>query len=49
MMEQMSGRSPREILDALTGEILSAAGADLGAIRLRSGEGRPRLTEPWFC
>jgi hypothetical protein len=38
-----------EALAALTGEILRTAGLDEQAIRLSSGEGRPRLTEPWFC
>jgi hypothetical protein len=49
IMESTDGRSRREFLDAATGEILEAAGLPEDAIRLTDGEGRPRLTEPWFC
>ena len=47
---QRMADGPRdEALATLTEEILRTAGLDEGAIRLASGEGRPRLTEPWFC
>lgn len=49
LVDGATGLSQDEILSAMTGEILAAAGIDGDAIRLSSGEGRPRLTEPWFC
>ncbi len=44
-----AGMPPDEVLGALTSEILRAAGRREDEIRLTSGRGRPRLTEPWFC
>lgn len=49
LVESTFDLSPQATLDAVTGEILGAAGLNEDAIRLRSGEERPRLTEPWFC
>lgn len=49
LIERLEGRAQDDILEAMTGEILSAAGMNENAVRLVSGEGRPRLTEPWFC
>ncbi|HSR44590.1 MAG TPA: radical SAM protein [Acidimicrobiia bacterium] len=49
LMERMEGRPRDEVLEAMTRAILNAAGMNEDAVRLASGEGRPRLTEPWFC
>ena len=49
LVEEMAAGPPDAVLGVLVAEILASAGIDEGAIRLTSGEGRPRLTEPWFC
>jgi radical SAM superfamily enzyme YgiQ (UPF0313 family) len=48
-MEEAGPGTPTEMLNTLSGQILFAAGLDENSIRLFAGEGRPRLTEPWFC
>lgn len=49
IVESIGMSSRREVLDAVTREILEAAGLPEDLVRLSDGEGRPRLTEPWFC
>lgn len=48
-MEEAGSGTPTDLLNMLSGQILAAAGLDENSIRLSAGEGRPRLTEPWFC
>ncbi|MDF1596546.1 MAG: radical SAM protein [Acidimicrobiia bacterium] len=49
LVDGATGLSRDEVLATMTREILAAAGIDEESVRLSSGEGRPRLTEPWFC
>ncbi len=49
LAERAESQPPDRTLATLVGEILRAAGRPEDAVRVTSGEGRPRLTEPWFC
>ncbi len=49
LADETTDRPRDEVLHRLTSEILRAAGRPEDEIRLTSGEGGPRLTEPWFC
>jgi len=49
IVDSMGHLSRREMLDAAAGAILRSAGFPEDDVRLADGEGRPRLTEPWFC
>lgn len=46
---ELSDGDPVTARNELTDMILAYCGAAAGSVRLADGEGRPRLTEPWFC